>query len=49
MLVTLMVFHFDKSGNDFNDVQSSKIQAISSVLSIFHFDISGNHFNLEHS
>ena len=42
MSKTFVVFHFDISGNDTNDLQFENIELISVTLLVFHFDISGN-------
>ena len=36
-----MVFHFDKSGNEVNELHPEKIKLISIILEVFHIDISG--------
>ena len=43
--MTLLVFHFDISGKDSNDIQFLNIKLRVSTDSVFHFDISGNSFN----
>ena len=44
-----MVFHFDISGNDFNDVQFINTPLILVTFLVSHIDISGNEINDEHS
>ena len=39
ILVTILVFHFDISGNDFNDEHSANKNLILVTLFVFHFDI----------
>ena len=46
--VTLLVFHFDISGNDDNDEHPENIYFIFVTLLVFHVDISGNDDNEEH-
>ena len=46
--VTFFIFHFDKSGKDFNDVQPSNKKLIFLTLSKFHLDISGKEHKDEH-
>ena len=41
MLLTLLVFHLDISGNDFNETQHENINFISVTFVVFHLDISG--------
>ena len=47
--VTLIVFHFEISGNDINDEHSQNKDFILITLLVFHFEISGISFNDEHS
>ena len=47
MLITLIIFHFEISGNDFNDEHSSNIPSILLIFFKFQFDISGNYFKEE--
>ena len=42
------IFHFDISGNDFNEEHSLNKSVKYIFLSIFHFDISGNDSNEKH-
>jgi len=46
--LTLFVFQFEISGNDFNDEHSLNKQRILITLIVFHLEISGNNFNDEH-
>ena len=48
ILLTLLVFHFDISGKDDNNLQFSNIEVILLTLLVFHFNISGNDNNYEH-
>ena len=47
IFITLLVSHFEISGNDDNDEQSEKKPFISVTLIVFHFEISGNEDNDE--
>ena len=40
-----VIFHLDKSGNDFNDLQLKNNSHIFEPLILFHFDKSGKSFN----
>ena len=42
IFLTLLVFHFDISGNDFNDKHLQNILLLFVTLLVLHFDISGN-------
>ncbi len=44
MLVTLEVFHFDKSGKDIKALHWKNIFIIFKTLEVFRFDKSGNIF-----
>ena len=48
ILKTLLVFHFEISGNDDNDLHSQNILLISITLLVFHFEISGKEDKDEH-
>ena len=48
ILITLLVFHFDISGNDFNDEHLKNKSSMQLTLPVFHFEISGNDFNDKH-
>jgi len=48
MLFTLIKFHFEISGNDFNEEHPKNNPLILLALFKFHFEISGNDFNEEH-
>ena len=45
---TLLVFHFEISGNDINDEHPLNILLILETLFVFHFEISGYDFNDVH-
>ena len=46
--MTLLIFHFDISGNDINEEHPLKISWKLLTLQTFHFDISDNDINDEH-
>ena len=48
MSLILVVFHFDISGNSFNDLQFANVKLILFTLFVFHFDISGKTSSDEH-
>ena len=48
ILKTREEFHFEKSGNDINVLDSNSICSIFVTLEIFHFEISGNVINELH-
>ena len=48
ILLILEVFHFDKSGNDINELHPENIESINLTLEVSHFDISGNDINELH-
>ena len=48
ILLILEVFHFDKSGNDINELHPENISLIYLTLDVFHFEISGNDINESH-
>ena len=43
----LSVFHFDISGNNFNELQPEKTKLISTIFNVFHFEILGKNYKLE--
>ena len=45
--VTLLVFHFEISGKDFNDEHPENNPFIFAICSVFHFEISGKDFKDE--
>ena len=45
---TLQVFHFEISGNAFNEEYPKNKPIIDVTFSVFHFEISGKDFNEEH-
>ena len=47
-MIILLVFHFEISGNCFNDEHSRNNPEISLILFVFHFEISGKLFIDEH-
>ena len=47
MLITFFVFHFEISGDVFNDIHPQNIKLISITFSVFHFEISGKDSNDE--
>jgi len=48
ILVTLIVFYLDKSGNDINELHSLSIHSILVTLEVSHFDKSGKDFKEMH-
>ena len=46
--MTFLVFHFDISGNNFNEEHPPNILLIFLTFIVFHIDILGNDFNEEH-
>ena len=48
ILLTLLIFHFEISGNSFKDEHPKNIPDILLALHIFHLEISGNSFKDEH-
>jgi len=49
MFEALFIFHFEISGNDFNDEQLLNKLSKLATLFVFQFDISGNDIKKEHS
>ena len=47
MVLTLDKFHFEISGNAFNDEHPENTKDISFILIVFHFEILGNSFKYE--